>query len=162
MWRKIRPKLLVLQLWKKLKLLEKKFFRKKIPAYLCKYMIFKTLCGMVLSRVVLRFRKMVFHNKIINKTRSTKNQENPAYRFVDNYLSNHHAKFCKIGLNPEELELLEYALVITFSKRKSLVKSSSSLWLFVQFMLTIFIKATSKTSTRTLDLDPEKPGLWKF
>ena len=24
--------------------------------------------------------------------------------------------FCKIGLNPEELELLEYALVITFFK----------------------------------------------
>ena len=36
---------------------------------------------------------MVLHNKIINKTRSTKNQENSAHRFVDNYLTNHLAIF---------------------------------------------------------------------
>ena len=60
---------------------------------------------------------MVLHNKIISKTRSIKNQENSAHRFVDNYLTNHHANFCKIGLNPEDLELVEYALVITFLKK---------------------------------------------
>ena len=31
---------------------------------------------------------MVLHNKIINKTWSTKNQGNSAYRFVDNYFIN--------------------------------------------------------------------------
>ena len=36
---------------------------------------------------------MVLHNKIINKTRSIKNQETSAHRFVDNYLTNHLAKF---------------------------------------------------------------------
>ena len=29
--------------------------------------------------MTLQFRKYVFHNKIINKTRKTKNQENSAY-----------------------------------------------------------------------------------
>ena len=39
--------------------------------------------------VNLRFRKIVLHNKVINKTGSTKNQENSAHRFGDNYLTNH-------------------------------------------------------------------------
>ena len=56
--------------------------------------------------MVLRFRKIVPHNKISNKTGSTKNQENSAHRFGDNHLTSH--------LVPEELELLEYALIITF------------------------------------------------
>ena len=66
--------------------------------------------------MILRFQKIVFHNKIINKTRSTKNQENSAHRFGDNYRANHLVKFWKIGLNPEELKILKYALVITFEK----------------------------------------------
>ena len=31
--------------------------------------------------MILRLQKLVLHNKIINKTRSTKNQENSAHRF---------------------------------------------------------------------------------
>ena len=61
-------------------------------------------------------RKIVLHNKIIKKTRSTKNQENSADCFVGNYFTNISQNFCNIGLNPEELELLEYALNITFFK----------------------------------------------
>ena len=60
---------------------------------------------------ILWFRKIALHNEIINKTRSTKNQENSVHSFGDNYLTNHLVKF---GLNPEKLELLEYALIITF------------------------------------------------
>ena len=36
---------------------------------------------------------MVLHYEIIDKTRSKKNEENPAHRFVDNYLTNHLAEF---------------------------------------------------------------------
>ena len=53
------------------------------------------------------FKCRCISQNITNKTWSTKNQENSAHRFGDNYL-------CKIGLNPEELELLECELVITF------------------------------------------------
>ena len=49
--------------------------------------------------MILRFPKIVLHNKITNENRSTKSQENSAHR---------------LGLNREELELLDYALVITF------------------------------------------------
>ena len=59
--------------------------------------------------MILRHRKIVLPNKGINKTRSTKNQENSAHRFGDNYFPNH------LELNPEELEV-EYALVIIFLK----------------------------------------------
>ena len=64
------------------------------------------------------FRKTVLHHKIIKKTRSTKNQENSVYRFGDNHFTNHLVK-----LNPEEMELIESALVTTFFLRKSLVKA---------------------------------------
>ena len=38
MWKKMRPKSVVLQSQKKLQVLEKKFFEKKfLPAYLCRY-----------------------------------------------------------------------------------------------------------------------------
>ena len=57
---------------------------------------------------------MVLHYEIIDKTWSTKNQENSAHSFVDNYLTNHLAKI--FAGKPEELELLQYALVITFLK----------------------------------------------
>ena len=83
-------------------------------------MIFKTVCRIFLKNKwvsrylsfgILWFRKIALHNEIINKTRSTKNQENSVHSFGDNYLTNHLVKF---GLYPEKLELLEYALVITF------------------------------------------------
>ena len=43
--------------------------------------------------MILRFWKIALHNKIISKTQSTKNQENSAHRFGDNYLTNNQAKF---------------------------------------------------------------------
>ena len=67
--------------------------------------------------VILSFRKIVLHNKIINKTRSTKNQENFAHhleRVIPQIISEN---VCKIALKTEELELLEYALVVTFFKK---------------------------------------------
>ena len=39
---------------------------------------------------------MILHNKFVNKTRSTKNQENSGQCFVDNYLTNHLPKFSKL------------------------------------------------------------------
>ena len=36
--------------------------------------------------MILRFRKVILYNEIINKTRSTKNQENSAHSCEDNYL----------------------------------------------------------------------------
>ena len=50
---------------------------------------------------------MVLHNKIINKTRLTKNQENSAQRFVDNYLTNHLVKFVKAHLFKQTLFISE-------------------------------------------------------
>ena len=50
--------------------------------------------------VILRFGKMVRYNKIINKTRSTKNQENSAHHFVDDYLTNFLAKFLQDRIKP--------------------------------------------------------------
>ena len=43
---------------------------------------------------------MVLHYKIINKTQSTKNQENSAYRFVEIYLTKHLAKFLQDRIQP--------------------------------------------------------------
>ena len=42
--------------------------------------------------MVLLFRKTVFQNKTINKTRATKSQENSAHHFGDNYQTNHLLK----------------------------------------------------------------------
>ena len=60
----------------------------------------------------LKVPKITFHNR----TRSTKNHEHSAHRFEENYLTNHLVKFLQDRLNPEELEFLQYALVITFLK----------------------------------------------
>ena len=43
---------------------------------------------------------MVLHNKIINKTRLTKNQENFAHHIGDNYLTNHLIKFLQDRIKP--------------------------------------------------------------
>ena len=50
--------------------------------------------------MILRFRKIAVHNKIINKTQSTKNQENSAQRFGDNYLTNHLLRFLQDRIKP--------------------------------------------------------------
>ena len=46
------------------------------------------------------FRKTLLHHKIVNKNRSTKNQENSAHRFGDNYLTNHVVKFMQGSIKP--------------------------------------------------------------
>ena len=50
--------------------------------------------------VVLLFQKIVLHYKIINKTRSTKYQENSAHGFGDSYLTNHLIKFLQDRIKP--------------------------------------------------------------
>ena len=50
----------------------------------------------------------------VNKTRLTKKQQKPAHRFRSDYLTDHLVKFLQHKLNPEELELLEYAQVSLF------------------------------------------------
>ena len=68
-WKKMTPKLVVLQVVKKLQVLEKKFFsKKKNPSRL-----------FVPIRPTKRCAETVLHHKIINETRSTKNQENSAH-----------------------------------------------------------------------------------
>ena len=91
---------MVLQSQKKLQVLEKKFFWKKnFFQLICADMVFKTVCGNFVS-AILRFQKIVFHCKTINKTRSTKNQENFAHRFGDSYLTNHLVKFLQDTIKP--------------------------------------------------------------
>ena len=67
--------------------------------------------------MILRLQNIVLLHKVINKPRLTKKQENSAHRFRGNYLTNHLVKFLQYRLNPEELELLEHALVINFLKK---------------------------------------------
>ena len=43
---------------------------------------------------------MALHNKVIDKTRSSKNKENSADRFVDNYLTSHLTKFLQDRIKP--------------------------------------------------------------
>ena len=57
--------------------------------------------------MILRFQKIVLRNKIINKTRSTKNPENCAHCFGDNYLTNHPAKFLQGKIKPGRVGALK-------------------------------------------------------
>ena len=49
---------------------------------------------------------MVLDKKIINKSRSTKNQENSTQSFGDNYLTNHLVKFLQDMIKPWGAEAL--------------------------------------------------------
>ena len=49
---------------------------------------------------VFRFQNIILHHQIINKTGSTKNQENSAHRFGDNYLITHLVKFLHDRIKP--------------------------------------------------------------
>ena len=115
LWKKMTPKLVVLQSWKKLKVLEKDFFSKKIPQLIRVDKTFKKVyenffdfngCRNIYSLVILRFRKIALHDKIINETRLTKNQENSAYHLGDNYLTNHLVKFLHDRIKPWRLGAL--------------------------------------------------------
>ena len=137
MWRKMRPKSVVLQSLKKLQVLETNVFWKKIlPAYLCRYYLQNGVrfFFFLINRsrdiqilVILMFWKMVRYNKIINKTRSTKNQENSAHRLVADYLTNYLAKFLQDRIKTwRVLRVLGALRVCTgyhFFKRMSLVRA---------------------------------------
>ena len=109
MSKKMRLKSVVLQSQKKLRVLEKKFFEKKIlPAYLCRYGLENGVRKFFLNKWVSKYlslgdfkvRKIALDNKIDNKTLSTKNQENSAHPFGGNYLTNHVVKFLQDRTKP--------------------------------------------------------------
>ena len=66
---------------------------------------------------------MVLDSRIINKTLSTKNQEHFAHRFVDNYLTNHLAKFLQDRIKPWRVGALRICTGYHFFKRKWLVRT---------------------------------------
>ena len=89
--------------------LKKIFFEKKnLPTYLCRYDLQNAVRKFFLNKWVSRYlsfgdfkvRKIALHNKTINKTRLTNYQENSADRFVNNYLTNHLAKFLQDRIKP--------------------------------------------------------------
>ena len=128
MWKKMRPKSKVLQSWQKLQVLEKKIFRKKNSFSLFVQIWSSKRCAVFfLTKWVSTYLSFgdfkVLHNKIINKTRSTKNPENSAHRFVDNCLTNHPAKFLQDRIKPGRDGALRVCTVCHFFKRKSLVRA---------------------------------------
>ena len=88
----------------------KKFFlKKKYVQRICADKIFKTMCGNFFkingSRdiepwVILQFWKIVHLQKIINKSRLRKKEENSAHHFGDNYLTDHLVKFLQDSIKP--------------------------------------------------------------
>ena len=57
-------------------------------------------------RELLRSRKIALHEKFINKTRVTKDQENSAHCFGESYLTNHLAKFLQNRIKPSKVRAL--------------------------------------------------------
>ena len=83
--------------------------KKKSFQLACKGKFFKTICRNFLKingsqdielLVILRLRKSIRWNVIINKTPMTKNQENFTHPFEDNYLTNHHTKILQNRSKP--------------------------------------------------------------
>ena len=82
--------------------------KKFIPPYFCRYDLPNGVQKFLQNKWVLKYLsfgdfkvlKIVLHHKIINKNRSTKSQENSAHHFVDNYLTNHIAKFLQDRIKP--------------------------------------------------------------
>ena len=107
------PKLVVLELWKKIHSKsshwKREFQKKKFFQLICTDKTYKTMCQNFLKQMGLEifnfwwffwFRKTVLHHKIINKTWSTKSQENSAHHFGVNYLTNHLVKFLQNRIKP--------------------------------------------------------------
>ena len=93
--------------------MEKTFLKKHFPAYSCKAYsedkIFKKVRGSFLKinessdikpLVISHFRKIVLHIKVINKIRTTKNQENFAFCFGENYPTNRLLKLLQDKTKP--------------------------------------------------------------
>ena len=119
--KKIRPVAVVEKVpstWKNL-------CRKKIQL-ICTDKIYKTIGGNFFEinwsrniwlQLIFWFRKTVLHHKIINKTVSTKNQENSAHHFGDNYLSNHLVQFLQDRIKPWRVGTLRvHRLSLFFNK----------------------------------------------
>ena len=65
--------------------------------------------------------KLFFTIKLLKKTRSTKNQENFAHCFGDNYLTNHLVKFPQDRIKPWRVGALRVGTGYHFFERKSLM-----------------------------------------
>ena len=92
------PKFVVLHLEKKVQFLEKKFLGKNSAQFISAEKIFKMVCRIFFLKKKSRSRdistfgdftvpKFAFHNKIINKTRTSKNQENSTHRPKGKYIN---------------------------------------------------------------------------
>ena len=109
----------------KLQVFQKNFFEKKIlPAYLCGYDLQNRVRKFFLNKWLLRYssywfqgsQELLFTITLLIKLDRQKIKKIP-HTVLETIISRIIMQiFCKIGLNPEELELLEYALVITFFK----------------------------------------------
>ena len=90
------PKLVVVDSLKKFQVLEKKNF-KNISRLFVQIRFSKKIIWSqdIPLLVILWFRKIVLLSKIAGKMRTTKNQENSAHRFGENYLTDHLMKFFK-------------------------------------------------------------------
>ena len=118
---------------KKLQVLEKNVFRKKNSSSLFVQIWSSKQCAEFFFKIngswdcyismILRFWKMLLHNKVINEIRSIKNQENSAHRFVDNYLANHLAKFLQEKIQPWRVVAYRVCTGYHFFQRKSLVRA---------------------------------------
>ena len=72
--------------------------------------------------MILRFQKIVLHNKVINKNRSTKNQEDSTHRFGYNYLTN-QAKLLHDGIIHRGVGTPRVCTGYHFFKKKSLLRA---------------------------------------
>ena len=102
-------KLLVLHLWKRLQVLEKRFFwRKMLPAYLCiqnlqnyvRKIFIKNWFWDIFTLGDFTVPKFALHDKVTYKTRAIKNPKNSAHCFEDNGLTNHLVKLLQDRINP--------------------------------------------------------------
>ena len=73
--------------------------------------------------MISRFQKIVLQEKIIHKTRTTKNQENSAHGFEENYLAN-LTKFMQVRIKPYKVGALRVGTGYNFFCKKHLVKVS--------------------------------------
>lgn len=110
---KMAPKLVVLQSWRILKFIEKKF-------------ISKMVCGNVLTKMSIKIfnfwwshgsEKLFFRTKSLIKCKRKKIKK-ILHIYLQKVISQIILQsFCKIRSNPKELELLEKQLIVFFSKR---------------------------------------------
>ena len=105
-----------LQLWKKLEVIKKKFLRKKSFQFIFANKIFKTLRNFFKKINELRdinfwwfyrSEKLFFTTKLIKKREQQKIEKIP-HTILEKIISQTILQnFCKTGLNPKELGLLE-------------------------------------------------------